>query len=87
MISMAGLRSDPMLPIGRLYTRDAGVIGFAISNATAADLAEAAGAVVRLMRETPWRPRVADRMPLARAAEAHRLLEAGRVRGRLVLHP
>ncbi|MGW7339248.1 NADPH:quinone reductase [Streptomyces sp. NPDC054808] len=88
LVAMVGLGSGPAaLPVSRLYTRDASIVGFAISNATTADLAEAARGVVGVLTRTPWRPRIADRLPLSRTAEAHRRLEAGRVRGRLVLTP
>ncbi|MGW7282030.1 NADPH:quinone reductase [Streptomyces sp. NPDC054844] len=88
LVAMVGLGSGPAgLPVSRLYTRDASIVGFAISNATTADLAEAAEGVVRVLRDTPWRPRIADRLPLPMTAEAHRRLEAGEVRGRLVLTP
>ncbi|MEV8631326.1 NADPH:quinone reductase [Streptosporangium sp. NPDC051023] len=87
LVAMAGLHATPVLPLGRLYTRDAGVVGFAISNASTADLADAADGVVHLLRTTRWRPRIADRLPLSQAAQAHRRLEDGRVNGRLVVHP
>ncbi|QKW59500.1 NADPH:quinone reductase [Streptomyces sp. NA03103] len=88
LVAMVGLGSGPAaLPVSRLYTRDASIVGFAISNATTADLDEAARGVVGVLTRTPWRPRIADRLPLSRTAEAHRRLEAGRVRGRLVLTP
>ncbi|MEU3682146.1 NADPH:quinone reductase [Streptomyces sp. NPDC030592] len=88
LVAMVGLGSGPAaLPVSRLYTRDASIVGFAISNATTADLAEAARGVVGVLTRTPWRPRIADRLPLSRTAEAHHRLEAGRVRGRLVLTP
>ncbi|MFJ3214056.1 NADPH:quinone reductase [Streptomyces flaveolus] len=88
LVAMAGLGGGTSaLPLGRLYTKDASIVGFAISNATAGDLAEAARGVVRVLRDTPWRPRIADRLPLSRTAEAHRMLEAGAVKGRLILLP
>lgn len=85
LVAMVGLHNTPVLPVGRLYTRDASIVGFAISNASTTHLSEAAEGVLRLLRTTPWRPRIADRLPLAQAAEAHRRVEAGSVRGRLVL--
>lgn len=85
LVAMVGLHSTPVLPVGRLYTRDAAVTGFAISNASTADLTEAAAGAVRLLRSTPWRPRIAGELPLAQAREAHRRIEGSRVRGRLVL--
>ncbi|MZG17638.1 zinc-binding dehydrogenase, partial [Streptomyces sp. SID5914] len=88
LVAMVGLGTGPSaLSVGALYTNDASIVGFAISNATTADLAEAARGVVDVLTATPWRPRIADRLPLSEAAEAHRRLEAGEVRGRLVLTP
>ncbi|MEV7009173.1 zinc-binding dehydrogenase [Streptosporangium sp. NPDC051022] len=87
LVAMAGLHATPVLPLGRLYTRDAAIVGFAISNASTADLAAAADGVAHLLRTTRWRPRVADRLPLSHAVQAHRRVEEGRVDGRLVLHP
>lgn len=87
LVAMAGLDRTPALPVGRLYTRDASIVGFAISNASTSDLAEAAEGVVRLLTTTAWRPRITDRLPLSEAAEAHRRMEAGRLDGRLVLQP
>ncbi|AEW98942.1 NADPH:quinone reductase [Streptantibioticus cattleyicolor] len=87
MVLMAGLHDIVGLPVGALYTRDARIVGFAISNATTADLATAATAVPHLLRTTTWRPRVTDRLPLSEAAHAHRLLADASVRGRIVLRP
>ncbi|MEU9633596.1 NADPH:quinone reductase [Streptomyces tendae] len=88
LVAMVGLGTGPSaLSVGALYTNDASIVGFAISNATTADLAEAARGVVDVLTDTPWRPRIADRLPLSEAAEAHRRLEVGEVRGRLVLTP
>ncbi|MFH8445218.1 NADPH:quinone reductase [Streptomyces sp. NPDC018026] len=88
LVAMVGLGTGPAaLSVGGLYTKDASIVGFAISNATTADLAEAARGVVGVLADTPWRPRIADRLPLSMTAEAHRRLEAGQVRGRLVLRP
>ncbi|MFG2679918.1 zinc-binding dehydrogenase [Streptomyces sp. NPDC048392] len=86
LVAMTGLgRGAAELPLGRLYTRDASIVGFALSNAATADLAEAAEGAVGALGDTPWRPRIADRLPLSRTAEAHRRMDAGGVRGRLVL--
>ncbi|MFD6190950.1 NADPH:quinone reductase [Streptomyces sp. NPDC060275] len=88
LVAMVGLGTGPaVLSVGGLYTKDASIVGFAISNATTADLAEAARGVGGVLADTPWRPRIADRLPLSMTAEAHRRLEAGEVRGRLVLRP
>jgi NADPH:quinone reductase-like Zn-dependent oxidoreductase len=87
LVAMVGLASTPVLPVGRLYTRDASIVGFAISNASTTDLSKAADGVLHLLSATGWRPRIAELLPLSQAADAHRRLEQGQLTGRLVLHP
>ena len=86
---MLAAQAEPSrLPVRRLYTREGSVIGFAISNASVAELAGAAHRVNQLLDEGPLRPRRVEPMPLSAAADAHRRLEAGGVRGtRIVLRP
>ncbi|MEU7169598.1 NADPH:quinone reductase [Streptomyces morookaense] len=85
IVVMAGLRTRPVLPVGALYLKDCSVSGFAISQATTSELAEAAAAVNRLMATGLLRPRTVEVLPVSEAAEAHRRVEAGDVRGKLVL--
>ncbi len=85
IVLLAGLRSRPVLPVGPLYLRDRSIHGFAISHATAEELAEAASAVNRLVADGRLRPRAIERLHLSDAAEAHRRLEEGKVHGKLVL--
>ena len=87
VIAMAGMQAAPRLPLGQLYTRDASVLGFAISNASAADLAEAAQAINRMLAIGRLRGRIGATFHLAEAAEAHRALEGGGVRGRILILP
>jgi NADPH:quinone reductase-like Zn-dependent oxidoreductase len=88
LILMAGLAARPELPVGAVYTRDARIVGFAISNASTDDLAEAADRVNRLVSAGVLQPRRVEELPLSGAAEAHRRLETGRAAGvRLVLRP
>ena len=88
IVVMAGMVERPQVPIGRIYTRELTVAGFAISNATTAELAEAAGRVNQLLARGALVPRRVERLPLSAAADAHRRLEAGQARGvRLVLAP
>lgn len=87
IVAIAAPKTTPVLPQVRLYTRDAGIVGFAISNAGVPDLARAAEAVAALLRHTGWRPRIIGELPLRDAAQAHRRMEAGRIRGRLVIRP
>lgn len=88
IVVMAGMGARPEVLIGRIYTRDLTVAGFAISTATTAELAEAAARVNQLLARGALVPRRVERLPLSAAAEAHRRLEAGEARGvRLVLSP
>ncbi|GLW99999.1 NADPH:quinone reductase [Microtetraspora sp. NBRC 16547] len=83
----AGISARTELPVGSLYTRDARLLGFAISNATTADLAAAAALVNRLLAAGRLRVRLGEVLPLDQAAEAHRMLEDGQTSGRIVLRP
>lgn len=88
IVLMAGLDRRPELPVGPLYTRDARIVGFAISNAGIAELARAASRINQLVAERALAPRAVEVLSLAAAAEAHRRLESGRAaHTRLVLVP
>jgi len=83
----AAKRPAAKVPLAGLYTRDITVAGFVISRATATDLAAAAELVNGLHREGRLTARITDELPLAATAEAHRRIEHGALRGRLLLHP
>lgn len=88
IIVMAGLAERPELPVGALYTHDAQVLGFAISNAHVNELASAAHRINELRASGALGPRAVQELPLSAAAEAHHLLESGQAsQTRLVLRP
>jgi NADPH:quinone reductase-like Zn-dependent oxidoreductase len=88
IIVVAARGDDSRLPVRRLYTRDASLIGFAISNASVSELAVAARRINELLIEGSLTPRRIEPLPLSEAAEAHRRLETGAARGlRIVLRP
>lgn len=88
IVVLAGPGSAPVLPVGKLYMRDASVLGFAISNAGTAALAQAAATVNTMLADGAWAPRHLVRRTFDDAGWAHSQLEAGRVRGtRIVLLP
>ena len=43
--------------------------------------------LIDLLADGRIRPRIGARLAMSQAAEAHRLLEAGAVVGKIVLHP
>ncbi|HET8560615.1 MAG TPA: NADPH:quinone reductase [Marmoricola sp.] len=86
VLMISGLSSRPSFAAGDLYTRDASVLGFAISNASVSDLASAARAINALLARGALSVQPGEVFPLSRAADAHRALEAG-ARGRLLVVP
>ncbi|MDQ8706196.1 NADPH:quinone reductase [Streptomyces sp. LHD-70] len=85
IVLLAGMTTSPVLPAGRLYVKDCSVVGFAISQASADELAEAAQHINRLLADGSLRPAGVTEMPLSEAAAAHRLLDEGKARGKVVL--
>lgn len=80
----AGREPHPPTSLWPLYTRDISVTGFVISRATAAELADAAGAISARLAAGGFGIDVTGVLPLERTAEAHARVEAGE-RGRLVI--
>ncbi len=88
IVVMAGLRARPELPVGGLYTRDGSILGFAISSATVAELADAAELINRMLADGTLTPPRTEEAPLTAARGAHARLEAGALHGvKLVLRP
>jgi 2-desacetyl-2-hydroxyethyl bacteriochlorophyllide A dehydrogenase len=81
IVLLAGARTRPVLPAGELYMKDGSIVGFAISHASAAELAEAAGPINQLMADGRLRARTVREQPLAAMAEVHRQLENGQLHG------
>ncbi len=87
VVLMAGLSARPVLPVGAVYPRDVSLVGFAISNASVDDLAGTARVINHGLADDAFPIPVTVELPLSRTAEAHRMIEAGGVRGRIVLRP
>jgi NADPH2:quinone reductase len=93
MIVMAGREARPALPIGPFYVKDCSLYGFAMFNATPSEQRAAAEDINQWLVERTLRPRIDRILPLAQAAEAHRLQEESTVRktgvlsGKIVLKP
>lgn len=87
IIVMSGMTATATIPLGRLYPHDVSIRGFAISNATEADLAAAAMTVNTLLADGSLAARRITAMPLRDAARAHAEMKAGTQPGKLVLQP
>jgi NADPH:quinone reductase len=93
MIVMAGREAKPAFPVGPFYVKDCSLHGFAMFNAPAAEQRACAGDINRWLAEGRVRARIDRILPLAEAAEAHRLQEEntigrqGTLAGKIVLKP
>lgn len=88
IVLMSGLKGrDAELPVGALYTRDITLCGFAISNASVADLACAARATNRLLAAGNLQSRIGATFHLSEAARAQEAMASGRIRGRIIVLP
>ncbi|MFC0107708.1 NADPH:quinone reductase [Kibdelosporangium aridum] len=88
IVLLAGADSRPVLPAGELYMNDRSIVGFVISRATTAELAEASVTINRLLANGRLRPRALETAPLDAAAKAHIRMERGELSARrLVLVP
>jgi NADPH:quinone reductase-like Zn-dependent oxidoreductase len=84
IVLVAGGGQRLTLPVGPLYTHDRSILGFVISLASTAELAEAAAVLNDRLAAGDLPARVRAVWPLERAAEAHQGVERGE-RGRTVL--
>ncbi|GAA5136905.1 zinc-binding dehydrogenase [Alloalcanivorax gelatiniphagus] len=87
VILMAGMTTRPHFQAGSLYTRDLSILGFAISNASSTDLADAAEAINTLLANGQLTGRVGQVLNLSQSRTAHELMEAGGHAGRIVVIP
>jgi len=93
IVIMAGREARPPFPVGPFYTRDCRLFGFAMFNAPADEQRRAADDINRWLAAGKVKAKIDRVIPLAQAAEAHRLQEAntiqgqGTLAGKIVLEP
>ena len=93
MVIMAGRDARSPLPVGPFYTKDCSLHGFAMFNATAREQRAAAEDIIEWAAAGKLKARIDRVLPLAQAAEAHRLQEestihkSGVLAGKIVLKP
>lgn len=90
---MAGREAKPVFPVGPFYIKDCSLHGFAMFNATAEEQRNAAEQINRWMAGGKLKAQIDRVLPLAQAAQAHRLQEDSTVHktsalsGKIVLKP
>lgn len=90
IIIAAGLDREARLPVKSLYTRDASLRGFAMTNAAIGDLSAAARTINSLLSTSGIRTRLGACLPLSQARYAHQLQDPSTsesVSGRIVIVP
>jgi NADPH2:quinone reductase len=93
MVVMAGRQAQPTFPVGAFYPRDLSLFGFAMFNAPAEEQRVCAEDINRWLSDHKVRAPIGRTLPLAQAAEAHRLQEentigkAGTLVGKIVVTP
>lgn len=91
MVVMAGRDAKPSFPVGPFYTKDCAIFGFAMFNSTPDEQRAAADDINRWMAEGKLKAKIDRVLPLAEAAQAHRLQEestlhkTGALAGKIVL--
>ena len=79
MVVMAGRDAKPIFPVGPFYVKDCALHGFAMFNAPPDEQRACADEMNRWMEQGKLKARIDRVLPLAQAAEAHRLQEESTV--------
>lgn len=81
MILMAGRDARPPFPVGPFYVKECSLKGMVMFKATPREVAESAHEINRWLAEGRLKANISHTLPLAEAAEAHRLQEAATLKG------
>jgi NADPH2:quinone reductase len=93
IVLMAGRDARPAFPVGPFYVKGCSLHGFVMFKATPTEQRHAAEEIARWLASGKLRAQISTVLPLAKAAEAHRLQEentlrkAGTIAGKIVLRP
>lgn len=93
IVLIAGRQARPSFPVGPFYVKDLSLFGFAIFNASPDEQRRCAEDIGCWLEEKKLQVEIGKTFPLAKAAEAHRLLEentlkkAGTLTGKIVVVP
>jgi len=93
LVIMAGREARPPFPVGPFYVKECSLHGFVMFKASPAELRACGDDMNRWMAAGLLQAQIGSRLPLAQAADAHRLQEentlhkAGNLAGKIVLTP
>jgi NADPH:quinone reductase len=87
LIVMAGLTHRCTLPVGPFYTSNCTLYGFTVTDATIEELSDYAAQINSWLAKGALRAKIAAKLALSQAAEAHRMFETKDLFGKLVLLP
>lgn len=87
VVLSAAANSAPAMPAAAIYTRDISLHGFVMSRAPTTQLERASKLICDMLQRSQLRPQITEVLPLSSTPEVHRRLEAGAVRGRILLRP
>lgn len=87
VVVMAGRSNETVLPSGEFYVRNCTMYGFTVTDARMEELSSYAAEINKWLSRGVLRTKIASRLPLSAAAEAHRLVENGNLFGKVILQP
>ncbi|MCO8125477.1 NADPH:quinone reductase [Stieleria sp. TO1_6] len=85
MVLMAGRDARPEFPVGPFYVKECSLHGFVMFKARPLEMRRCADDMNRWMAAGKLQANIAQTLPLAEAAQAHRLQASGDVGGKIVL--
>lgn len=81
----SGLNHTTQFSVGSFYTHNCTMFGFTITDLSVTELKHYAEQLNQLFSRNVFHARISEKMTLDQAMEAHRLVESGKVEGKVVL--
>jgi NADPH2:quinone reductase len=87
LVVIAGFSQKTMFPVGPFYLRNCSLYGFTVTDSTIDELQTYADQINQWLAKGKLTGRIAQKLPLSHAAEAHQIYESKNLFGKLVLSP